>query len=101
MFSLTEGKIMIVIFLEVNADMAKNQKKNSTKVSSNLQAKANANGYSVLSPEFHNMDEVLAAASYQDAGIQTENIGTDTEVDSWEIKKGTAKNYTKGGLLHE
>jgi hypothetical protein len=67
--------------------MAKKQKKTSLEASSDLQAQADTKGYSVLSPEFANMEQVLAAASYQDAGIQTKNIGTDTDVDNWQIKK--------------
>lgn len=67
--------------LEVSAKaMAEKLKKSVVSALSNRQITADTD-YDVFSAEFHNMDEVVAAASFQDAGIQTNNIGTDTNVD--------------------
>lgn len=72
--------------LEVSAKaMAEKLNKNVVSALRNRQITADTD-YDVFSAEFHNMDEVVAAASFQDAGIQTKNMGTDTNVDDWQVK---------------
>lgn len=68
--------------------MAKARERNTSKYTGTIDS--GTLGYSVLSPEFHNINEAQAAASCQEIGVQSLNAYSTNGLTDW-IKEEKAK----------